>query len=1039
MKLNLLIKRPSRVTSCCLSMICLACFFQNASAGLHASSKISKVLIFQKKQQVTGKVTDQKGFPLPGVSVTEKGTTNGTITDAQGVFKISVEGSTSALVFRFVGFVEKEVPVNNTGSLSIVLEEDVKGLNEVVVVGYGTQKKSDVTGAITSINRKALSETPAANLAQALQGQGAGIDITNSGGNSSPGSVPNILIRGTRSVNASNSPLLVVDGIPFNGSFNDLNTDDIVSVDVLKDASSTSIYGSRGANGVLLVTTKRGKNGKPVVTYSGYAGFTKALNYYDMMNGEEFATYRKWGQINANPGRYNGLDDPLFLTNGTFAPDELESIKTGRSTDWQKLIFRNGLLTNHQLGVSGGGELTKYAISGGYYKEDGIYPGQGFNRYTIKTSIDQLIGKRVKVGLTSLNTLTYRNNENSAQIRQILQVSPLGSPYDATGALAGFIANDNLVYNPVANQVDGQALEIRKRLGSFNSLYGEIEILDGLKYRLNAGAEVRSDTYGSFYGSKTTFNMAGASTASNQSNYNYNYTLENLLLYNKTFNKHSINFTGLYSIQEYQSQTTQFNYTNIAADYLQFYNPQFGSNLTGTGGYEKWDILSYMGRLNYGYDNRYLITATVRSDGSSRLAPGNKYHLFPSGAIAWNAFQENFLKNVSYLSNLKLRVSYGNVGNTSINPYQTLGNLSSITYNYGSTNVIGTYPTSVPNPNLTWEYTATLNAGIDFGLFKDRITGSVEYYHAKTNSLLLPQVLPATSGIPGNFLTNIGKTENKGLEVSLNTINIQEENKGGFSWTSNINLFFNRGKITALSNGITRDIANNWFVGYPIGSIFDYKKIGIWQNTPADIAQAQAYGLTVTGNSSVIGQIKLADINGDGKLDANDRSIIGSNQPTIQGGITNRFGYKGFDFSFVVFARLGGTIISQLYDGGTYLSTLQGRYNSIDVNYWTPQNPTNDYPKVNYAQTQVPFGSTLSYFDGSFVKVRSINFGYTFPESIFKRIGAQSLRVYAVAQNPFIFSKFSSKYHGIDPETDRIVLVNTPTAFSISFGLNVSF
>lgn len=384
-------------------------------------------------------------------------------------------------------------------------------------------------------------------------------------------------------------------------------------------------------------------------------------------------------------------------------------------------------------------------------------------------------------------------------------------------------------------------------------------------------------------------------------------------------------------------------------------------------------------------------------------------------------------------------LSYGTVGNTSINPYQTLGNLTAIPYNYGGTNTTGTYPTAVPNPNLTWEYTSTINAGIDFGIFNDRITGSLELYHSYTKSLLLPQVLPATSGIPGNFLTNVGKTENKGMEFTVTTVNIKADKKNGFNWTTNFNLSLNRGKITALSNGATRDIANNWFVGYPIGSIFDYKKIGIWQNTPADIALATKYGLTLTGNSSVIGTIKIADINGDGKLDANDRTILGSNQPTVQGGITNHISYKGFDFSFVAFIRLGNKIISQLYDGNTYVSTLQGRYNSINVNYWTPTNPTNDFPKVNYAQSTAAYGTTMSYFDGSFVKIRSMNLGYTFPSSIFRKIGAQSLRIYTAAENPFIFSKFSHKYHGIDPETDGQVLLNTPTTYSITFGVNASF
>ncbi|MEX8547378.1 MAG: TonB-dependent receptor [Mucilaginibacter sp.] len=992
---------------------------------------------------VTGTVKDSKGQPLPGVSIRVKGTTTGIVTNVDGKYSIQLPDGNSTLTFSFIGFTTQEVAVNKRTQIDITLLDKPSALNEVIVVGYGTQKKSDITGSITSVNREALSQTPAANLAQALQGQAAGVDITNSGGSSSPGSTPNILIRGQRSVNASNSPLLIVDGIPFNGSFNDINTDDVQSVEILKDASATAIYGSRGANGVLLITTKRGKNGKPVVTYSGYAGYSKPIAYYDMLNGNQFATYRKWALIIANPGKYTGLDDPKFLTDGSFAPDELEGIQSGRSTDWQKLILKSGLMTNHQLGVTGGSESTSYAFSGGYYKESGVYPGQDFSRYSMKLSIDQQLGKYVKIGLNSLNTVTYRNGENAAQIRQVLQPSPLGSPYTSTGVLASYIGNDNLVYNPLANLADGASVELRKRINTFNSLYGEVQIWGGLRYRLNAGAELHADTYGNFYEGATTNNLGAASTASNQSGYSYSYTVENLLLYNKTFKKHNIGFTGLYSLQEYQSQLTGLSYSNVAANFIQYYNPSLGANLTGNGDYQKWDILSYMGRLNYGYDNKYLLTATVRSDGSSRLAPGNKYHLFPSASVAWNISQESFLNNVSFLSNLKLRVSYGQVGNTSVNPYQTLGGLSSIPYNYGSTNTTAVYTTSVPNPKLTWEYTSTLNFGIDFGFFKDRISGSAEVYQQKTNSLLLPQQLPPTSGIPNSFLVNIGNTQNNGLEFTLNTINIQAPKKGAFGWSTNFNIFLNRGKLTSLYNGITQDIANDLFVGQPVRPIFDYTKIGIWQNTPADIAQAQKYGLTVSGTSSVIGQIKLADINGDGKLDANDRSVIGSNQPKIQGGITNHFEFKGVDLSFVVFARIGGMITSSLYNGNN--NTLQGRYNSININYWTPTNPTNDYPKPNYAQTLVPFGSTMSYFDGSFVKIRSINLGYTFPKLIYNKIGAKSLRVFASAVNPFIFSKYSSKYHGIDPETGSSnnysgsLGLNTPTAYTINFGLNATF
>jgi TonB-linked SusC/RagA family outer membrane protein len=837
----------------------------------------------ENKDMVTikGMITNEQGDPLPGAVVRVKGGTNGTAASAGGQFTISVP-SQSTLSISFTGYLRKEIVVGNESqpALIIQLQLDNKGLNEVVVVGYGTQKKSDVTGSIVSIKEQAIRDVPVANLSQALQGQGAGIDVQKNGGNSKPGAKPRILIRGTRSVNAANDPLFIVDGIPFNGDINDLNPDDVVSVEVLKDASATAIYGSRGANGVILVATRRGRTGKPVITYSAYAGFVKNMGQYDVMDAQQFTTFKKWALINETPGKYTGLDDPAFYTNGSFSQEEVQGIKMGRNTDWQKLIYKTGMLTNHQLGITGGSETTLYALSGGYYKETGIYSGQSFERFSVKASLDQQLGRSVKVGLNMLNTYSVTNGENANPMGQVLRANPLVSPYDSSGALmnAYVPGTASQVWNPLANFIPGAAVERRKRFGTFTTLYAEVNLAKGLKYRFNAGAELRNDVYGNFYASKTTFNQGTLSTSSNQSNSTLDYTLENLLIYEKTIaRKHKINFTGLYSLQESALQSNAFNNNSILADFLQYYNPQYSANLIGQGKYEKWDIISYMARLNYNYDEKYLLTLTLRSDGSSRLAPGNKYHVFPSVAAAWNLSREPFLEKVHALSNLKLRVGYGSVGNTAISPYQTLGALSPTTYNYGATNVTGAYPTNVANPALTWEYTATLNAGIDFGVWENRVAGSIDVYEQQTRSLLLPQTLPPTSGIPNAILTNVGKTSNKGIELHLSTVNVQPSGKG-FGWTTDLNVFINRGKITQLANGVTRDVNNNWFVGHPIGVIFDYKKEGIWQNTKEDSLIARGYGLTVTGPASVIGQIRQGNTNGDSLINADDRVIVGSNR-----------------------------------------------------------------------------------------------------------------------------------------------------------------
>jgi TonB-linked SusC/RagA family outer membrane protein len=991
---------------------------------------------------VKGVVTDNAG-PVPGVTVQVEGTNIGVMTDANGNYTINVPEN-ATLVFSSIGYAPQKIQVNNQKVINVTLIAEQKTLNEIVVVGYGVQKKSDVTGSITSISAQSLKDVPAANLVQALQGQGTGIDIQKSGGNSHPGSVPSIIIRGIRSKAASNDPLFVVDGIPFTGSIQDLNLDDVASVEVLKDASSTAIYGSRGANGVILVTTKRGKVGDAVVTYSGYGGFSKPIAQYNVMNGQQYALLKKWAYFNAvsaNP-LYTSIDDPTIITRGAFGSQEQTSLQQGRSTNWQDLIYKNGFLTNHQVGVSGGTEKTKYDISAGYYNETGIYSGQGFTRYSIKLSLDQNIGKYLKVGVSSLNNLTYINGENANPLGQALRASPLATPYDdATGALVGYVnGSANQVWNPLANLVPGASVETRKRLGTFTTAYLEVSLAPGLKYRFNGGAEVKPEIYGNFYAAATYNNQGAQSTGNNQSTYNYNYTLEHILSYDKTIaQKHHISFTGLYSLQENQNQANSFSYNNILSDAVQYFNPQLGSNFSATGSYTKYDLISYMGRVNYGYNSKYLLTLTVRSDGSSKLAEGNKYHLFPSVAFAWNAINESFLKNSDILSNLKVRLSYGDVGNAAIKAYQTFGVLSPATYNYGSKNTIGAYPTAVANPDLDWEYTRTVNAGIDFGLFKNRITGSVDAYHEYTRSLLLPQSLPATSGIPNSILTNVGKSENVGIEINVSSVNIAPTAKNGVSWNTSFNITFNRGKVTQLSNGSTIDITNNLFVGQPLGSIFDYKRIGLWQNTAADTAAAKKFGLTLTGGQSVIGSVKVLDLNGDGKLDANDRMIIGSDQPLFTGGFTNRVGFKGFDFTVVAAYRVGGTLTSQIYQSGSFLNTLQGNYNNLNVNYWTPTNHENYFPKPTNSLTNPLYSSTLSYFSATYLKVRSLSLGYTIPNALVKRIGARSLKVYATAQNPFIlFSPYKNVFHGIDPESAGKLGEDTPATWSMTFGLNLT-
>jgi TonB-dependent starch-binding outer membrane protein SusC len=1027
-------------------MMLLICFFFLSVPVLFAQ---------EKTVQVKGVIKNSEGEPMSGVSIQLKGTSKGTTTKTDGTFVIDAPAN-STLVVTYIGHVQQDIRVGTTdqNSVNLQMTPDRNAMDQIVVVGYGTRKKSDVTGSIVSINEQSIKDIPSANLAQAIQGMGAGIDIQKGGGNSKPGATPSILVRGSRSLIATNAPLIVVDGVPFNGSFNDLNQDDVTSVEILKDASATAIYGSRGANGVILVSTRRGKAGKPQISYSGYTGVVKIQGEYPVMNAQEFFEFRKWalynGRFTGNNRTYTSINDPRLITDaGNFnLPADTALVNSGNpGTNWQKLIYKNGIITNHQLGVSGGNEITQYALSAGYFDETGIYYGQEFQRYSLKASIDQQIGKRIKVGLSSLNTYNVTDGEGANPMGQALRASPLSSPYNPDGTLLNdFVPGSaSQVWNPLANfKVDGASVQKRKRFGTFTTLYADVNIVKGLKYRFNGGVELRSDVYGEFYAGKTTNNLGGLSTSQNRTAFNSNYTLENIVTYDHNFaNKHKVLFTGLFSVQEQNNQSNRFSNNTIAADFLQYFNPTFGANLVGTGEYEKWAILSYMGRLNYSYDDRYLVTLTMRTDASSRLAPGNQYNNFPSVALAWNVNKESFFNALHGISALRLRASYGRVGNTAIDAYQTLGGLAPLVYNYGDATFTGVYLSTVSNPDLTWEYTSTINAGVDFGILNNRISGSLELYRQSTESLLLPLSLPSTSGVPNAVTTNVGKTENKGFELQLSTVNFQKRNRNNFGWTTDLNFFINRGKITALQNGITVDVANNRFVGYPIGVFYDYQKAGIWQATAADTALAILYKQTVTGVGSVIGDIKRADISGpkgipDSVLnDQYDRVILGSGQPKWEGGITNRFSYKGFDITVVAFARWGHMIRSTLQGGG-FANTFQATYNNIKTRYWTPTNGENEFPKPNANRTNTPNNSLLGYFDGSFVKIRTITLGYTLPPSFIRRINARGVKLYVTAEDPFIlFSPFVNKYGGLDPETAGTLNVDTPPTKSFIIGLNI--
>lgn len=1030
------------------------------------------VLFAQNTIRVTGRVLSETGQPVAGATVVVKSTSQGVTTAENGSYAISVP-SNGTLVVSYVGLATQEVSVRGKTSLDITLSaSNANNLDQVVVVGYGTQRKKDVTGSVVSVSGEALKEVPSSNLVTQLQGRAAGLDIVSN--NPRPGGTGQIRIRGNRSLasgqaanDAQNQPLLVVDGIPYGGNITDINPDDINSVDVLKDASATAIYGSRGSNGVIIITTKRGRTGKAVLSYNTYYGIAKTMGEYPFLNAQEYAAFKEQAR----------LGSPSQTSNYPLTPAEQAGLTAGTNTDWQKILYKTASVTNHELSLSGGGEGTQFSLGLGYFDQTAVVPGQDFKRFSLRSTIDHRLNKVIKVGLNTINTLSLTNGESLNPFYNTVRLSPLVSPYNADGSINLFplvgSSSDPTVVNPltIINKTDAIKSN-RRRIRTFNSLYGELQILKDLRYRVNVGLDFRQDLTGNYLGPNTLYNPGtsspttlGTTAASSESVGNaeaWTWLIENLLTYEKTYGEHRVTLTGLFSTQKDHSQSSGFNAVGVPADFVQDYNLNLASgNLVAqNGAFSERGLVSYMARLNYVFKDRYLLTATVRRDGSSVLSPGNQWFTYPAIALGWNVMNEDFMRNVPVLSNLKLRGGWGITSNQSINPYTTLGTLSTNFYNYGTAqNIIGYFVPDVPNKALKWESTTNWNVGVDFGIFDNRITGTVDVYDQKTKNILLSKSLPRSTGTTRTII-NAGKTKGHGVEVSLSSANIK--NAGGFSWSTDLNFSINREQIVELQDPVLKaDVSNGWFVGQPLTVIYDVRKIGIWQRS--DSALAASFGLRP-------GQIRVADVNSaandgkpDGKIDANDRQVLGNFQPDWVGGITNRFAYKNIDLSIVIFARMGQTVVLPYLasDGGAngYPFFNNSRVNTLRRDYWTPANPTNEFPRPDASSDNVVYSSTLAYRDGSFIKCRSINLGYNLPSKWMNKIGISSLRVYASAENPFfIYAPLVRDNLALDPEgngyggsisstagdtpvTGRAITVNlnTPPTRQYLFGLNVKF
>ncbi|QDA58589.1 SusC/RagA family TonB-linked outer membrane protein [Hymenobacter jejuensis] len=963
----------------------------------------------QQTHPITGRVLDAAtGDGLPGVTVVVKNTTIGTGTDGTGNFSLSVPDN-ATLVLSYVGYITETISVGDKTTLSVKLKTDQKALDEVVVIGYGEVKKSDVTGSIVSVNPEDIKKTPSANVMESLQGRLPGVDITRSSG--ATGAGVNVTVRGNRSLTANNGPLFVVDGVQYT-SIQDINPNDIQSMEVLKDAASTAIYGSRGANGVIIVTTKRGAAGKTRVSVNSYIGQTEAIYYPHVNDGTGYIAQKR--EANRTTGLWSSPADDAKI----FTPADAATIAAGGTGyDWPSLFLKKGTQQEHQVGVSGGSEKTKFYTSFDFYNEQGILRMDNLNRYSLRFNIDQAINDKVKIGLQ--NQLTYFNqNARRDPLNIANKIDPLGAPYDENGNVVVF-PNNGKDINPLSDEVAGNYQNNARTTRTFTTAYVDYQIVPGLSLRSNLGLTLSNSRTGIYLGSNTVDRAGSVPLSSYGTQYDTNWSWENILNYTKTFGDHSLTVTGITSLLTFNTETSRAQGANqLLASQLYYALGNASQQLGINSAYQNSKLISFAGRVQYNYKSRYLVTLTGREDGSSKLAAGNKWAFFPSAAVAWRIIEEDFMKDISVLSDLKLRTSYGIAGNYDIPPYSSQSVLTRIPFGYGETSAPGyAFSSRIGNNALGWELSGTANIGLDFAFLQNRLSGSVDVYQTNAGiknwitgeegGLLLNRFLPMTSGV-GYITQNIGKTQNRGIELGLNARVIDKQD---FKWNVQASWFKNQEKIVSLATE-ANDIANGWFIGSPTRVFYDYEKIGIWQTAEADLAKTF---------SQKPGQIKVKDQDGDGKITPADRKILGSALPKWNASFSNDFSYKGFDLSLQWFARYGQMLnyeYNQIFDP-------QGIENSSKQDYWTPENPTNSYPRpdASVSKSSMQYFSTLSYRDGSYLKLRAVTLGYNIPAAFLQKFSMSSVRVYVQGKNLATFSHIKD----YDPERAAAAVAGPPS------------
>lgn len=996
---------------------------KNETPTENNQSIIPKLEIIE--QVITGMVKDEKGEALVGVSIQIKGTARGTTTDPNGKFRLSIPNEEVVLVFTSVGYIRSEVIVGKQTSLNVVLRTDVGNLDEIVVVGYGTQKKRDITGSVASVNTKDLKSLPVANIGEAMQGRAAGVQVVSSG---SPGSNVTLRVRGTGTINNSD-PLLVIDGVPTDIPLNTLNQDNIASIEVLKDASASAIYGARGANGVVLITTKQGLEGKSNLEFRMFTSQQAATNIVKMLDATQFASLHNEMMANNGQAQNPAYSDPVTL---------------GKGTDWLGVLFNTAPMTNYSLAYSGGTAQSKFYVSGAMLNQEGIVLKTNFKRYNVQFNSDSKVFSWLKFG----NNLTLSHDIKSSgdyNIRNTMAALPTQSIYNNDGSYSGPVGRASW-YGDLTNPIGKANLTENSTLGYnvLGNIYAELAITKALKFKTTGGVQA------SFWNNRTwspKYNWQPIPQPNSflfqQSNKSITWLWDNYLTYTNTFNDiHSLTLLVGSSAQNNRYDYMSGSIQNFANDNTQQLN-NGSSSITLNGSASEWALLSFIGRVNYAFKDKYLLTATIRRDGSSRFGENNRWGVFPSGSLAWRISEEDFMKQIHWISDTKIRVGYGITGNQNIGNYSFASVLQTVQYNFNGNAVGAVVPQAIPNPSVRWEQVEQSNLGFDATLLGGAINLTIDAYLKNTNNMLVPMSVPISTGYSDIYVPSInaGKVQNKGIEVNITSHNL----KGNIEWNTSFNVSYNQNKVVSLNDSVplyTGSIGLNQNLsiqknGLPVNAFYGFVTNGIFQTQE----EVEKYAIQVPGNDpfnrTSAGDVKFRDLNNDGKIDDNDRTYIGNPNPRFIFGLNNSFSWKGIDLAIFIQGVEGNKIFNanRIYQEG--MSVAQNQTTAV-LNRWRGEGTSNTIPRAIFNDPNKNARVSDRFIeDGSYLRLKNITVGYNFPKQLIEKLKLQSARLYVSAQNIYTLTN----YKGFDPEVsvNGIDLNVYPVTRTFSAGVNLIF